>query len=127
MSEIELKLNEEELGKHLEKAILLQLDEKSREQVISKAIQNLKWKSDGYGRSREISLNDYFQDAVKRLAVEVVQEIVREDPQIRGRIKEMVGSLFAEAVQKTEDFDGSGLRNAAALAIIEVLRSNRGD
>ena len=87
---MELKLTNDDLRAAISEALLSQIGEPAREELIREALKGvLETKRDNYGRTKTSVLQEAFGQACSRLAHEVVNEIVQSDPEVRAKIEAM--------------------------------------
>lgn len=85
---VSVTLDGEQMRELMGGAILSQLSENARQQILTEAVNQLITPRKGdYGRTLPSPLQAAFDGAVNNLAREVARELIEEHPEIREKIK----------------------------------------
>ena len=120
---MDVKLNDEQLNKALEAAILVAIGETGREEIIKNAVAYLtrEERSGAYGRSVSV-LFRIVNEAAERIARVALEERLRSDPTFIAAVE----SLYADATKRM--FDAAPretLVQKLALTMAAALSSER--
>jgi len=120
---MELKITDADFTAALSETIMASIGEDGRKAIISDAISKLcekrQYNSNDYnnrGKEKPSYVEEYFGDAVQRLARDTISEMVANDPEV----KEAVTSMVRGAVVKMAS-DGE-IGNALAAAMTNFWR-----
>lgn len=109
---MDIKIDETTLQYIVQKAIVEKLTSENRDELISKAIQDLIIpKTDSYGKQSVI--NRLFKDAVENIAREYIHKSLSEDPKFRKAITD----LFQNVLDKVFNNDENREKLADSLAL----------
>lgn len=119
---INLNMDKDKLNEIVTKAIMDSLDAKTKENVIAQAVAFLnKPKEGGYYDPKWTPLQDAFNRAVEVVARDVSIEMVRNDPQLRAKIKELLDKAISKVMEKSDD----EVANTLARSIISWLSKEK--
>lgn len=117
-SKLDIKIDQELVSNAVQKAILDQIGDNARDQMIAAALTYLlDPKNTRYGSSGLAPIQEAFNDAVGVAASKIVHELVASDPEIKKRILQYVG----EALLKVDEKEFS---NHVGNALASALRNN---
>ncbi len=97
---VELNLDGDALKTVAAQAILDQLTDEKKEDLIRQSVINLitpKEKTHGYGRATSTALQDAFDIAVAEIAREVLRDTLQEDSDVMNQIQKVVQDGITEA------------------------------
>ena len=117
-----IELSEKDLEAALQAALLVQISEIGRENIIAQAIDYLIRPNDQYGK-KEAPLMRAFYQAAEHVVSEVIREELKEpDSRFRQKIKEFVVEGVEEWLDASvKDQHGSGLSSKIAAAINKAI------
>lgn len=87
--EMKLDLDNEQMHALVSEAILRSLDEKKRDALIQATLEHLLKPNKQSYYSNKSPIEDLFLQAAERVAREVMTEMVRSDPRITAKIREL--------------------------------------
>jgi hypothetical protein len=104
---MELKLTNTDLQAAISEAILTQIGVEAREQMLREAIKHVVEKrSSQYGQRDKASIvEDAFGDACAKLTREIIERIVREDPQVTEQLTKVARDAIAHLLSEGERRD----------------------
>jgi len=119
MADINLKLDEEGLKTLAAEAILAQLTTEEKASILQQSIQYLLTPKDsGYGYRKTTPLQDAFQVAVQKMAHEIAREVLDDMPEIRAKMKELVGEAYIKALVELREETVNSLSSSIVDAMV---------
>jgi len=96
---MELKITDNDLKNALSEVILVQIGQDGRDLLIKEALRGLLEKrSAQYGQKSTSVVEEAFGAACSRLAFEVIDKLVANDPQVRAQIEDFAREAIAETM-----------------------------
>lgn len=114
MAGLEIKIDDEMVKSYVAEAILKQIDGPTREKILAQAVATLLKPEEyrGYGAKPKSPLEQAFEQAVHRVAHDVVREDLEKNPAIRDKIRE----LYSEAMRKVFEDQETRLKIVQSIA-----------
>lgn len=101
---MEINITDDAFKKHISEAILLMIGPENRDKLIAEALEQLCKKmiiESRYGANEErpSKMQDYFTDAVRGIASEEMNRLVKDDPQIKEAVSDFIKKALLHVLE----------------------------